>query len=219
MVCRKTEIIAKEGWRYIAVFVVLFLFFTLSGCTLFALFFAFLAIFFAYIFRNPERVPDEFDEMSILAPIDGKVSYIGKVFEKEHLKKEMLKVSIDSSICDVSLQRNPFDMSIKKVLYTHGLSLDVKSDKSKTLNERVEILSECEKGEVLIVSLVGKCSRKIHTICDNFKKVRKGDRYLLLTSGRVELFLPLECRIKVAEGEKVKAGESILGYFLNDEQK
>ncbi len=216
MICRKTEIIAKEGWKYTAIFTVLFLFFALVGCTVFALFFAFLAIFFGYIFRNPERIPDEFDEMSILAPIDGKVSYIGKTVEDKYLKKEMLKVSIDNSICDVSLQRNPFDMNIENVLYTHGLSIDIKSNKSKTLNERVEILSKHEEKDVLIVSYAGKCARKIHTICNNFKKVRKGDRYLILTSGKVELFLPLECRIKVVEGEKVKAGESILGYFLDD---
>ncbi len=216
MNCRKTEIIVKEGWKYLGFFSILFLFFFLAESVIFSLIFLLAILLTAFVFRNPERIPYEFDELSFLSPIDGKVDYIGKVFEGIYFKKEMLLISVKSSLFDVSVQRNPLDLNIKKIHYTHGLNLDIKSSKAKLLNEKIDVIASSFEKDILITSIVGKCAKKIYTICDNFKKVKKGDRYLLLIDGKVELYLPLECRVKVVFGEKVKAGESILGYFLNE---
>jgi phosphatidylserine decarboxylase len=219
MICRKTEIILKEGWGYLGViffFTVVFLF---LGCTFLAFISILLLAFTAFVFRNPERVPDELDEFSLLSPIDGEVVYIGKVYEDSHYNKEMLKIAIKNTILDTSLVRNPLDLQIKSVESIHGLNLPIDSQKAKFLNERLTIVASCEYGDVLIRVLAGSCTRKIYKICENYKKVRKGDRNLILVNGEVELFLPLECRVKVVEGERVKAGESVLGYFLNDKQK
>jgi len=218
MLCRKTEIIAKEGWGYIGFLTFLFILSLLFDFT-FLSFLLFLSIIFiSFVFRNPERIPYEVDEFSIYAPIDGKVSYIGKVKENKYFKKDMLLISIKSSLCDVSMLRNPFDFKITKSNIIHGLGIDVNDEKSKLLNERVEIVGKTFKGDILIVSILGKYSRKIYRFCENFKKVRKGDRYLFLNEGMIDLYLPVECRIKVVEGEKIKAVETVLGYFLDEKQ-
>ncbi len=215
MLCRKTEIIAKEGWGYIAFLTVLFIISLFLDASFIAFILFVGIIFIAAVFRNPERIPYEMDELSIFAPIDGKVTFIGKVNEKKYFKKEMLLISIKSSLCDVTILRNPLDLEVDKVNIVHGLNIDVKNEKAKLLNERVEIVANSPKGNVLLRVILGKCGRKIYRFCENFKKLRKGDRYLFLNEGLVELYLPLECRIKVAEGEKVKALESVLGYFLD----
>lgn len=215
MLCRKSEIIAKEGWIYIAI---LFFLFLLSLCfdTFIISFFLFFAtIFIAFVYRNPERIPYEDDEFSIFAPIDGKVTHIGKVNERKYFKKEMLLVTIKSSLCDVTILRNPFDMSVKRVNAICGFNIDKENEKAKLLNERVEIVANSKEGDILLRVLVGKCSKKIYRFCKNFTNLRKGDRYLFLNEGLIELYLPLECRIKVVEGERVKAVESVLGYFLS----
>ncbi|NPA73815.1 MAG: hypothetical protein GXO12_03815 [Epsilonproteobacteria bacterium] len=216
MVCRKTEIIAREGWAYIAVFALLFCLTLFLGFSFLSVVFAILTLLFAYMFRNPERVPDEYDDMSILSPIDGRVKFIGKVFEDKYYNKEMLKISIVNSLMDLSIQRNPFDMSIEKSLYIHGLNIDVDSKKADLLNERVEVRATFENRDILIKTVLGKCARNIYKVCPNFKKVRQGDRYLIVLNGKVELFLPLECRLNISENEKVKGGESIIGYFMHD---
>ncbi len=215
MFCRKTEFIIKEGWGYIGFLTLVFI----ASLFLDASFISFLLfltiVFVAAVFRNPERIPYEDDEFSIFAPIDGKVTYIGKVKEEKYFHKDMLLICIKSSLCDVSMLRNPIDLDIKKVNLIHGLNIDTKDEKAKFLNERVEMIANSFMGNILIKAILGKCGRKIYRFCENFKKVRKGDRYLFLSEGMIELYLPLECRIKVVEGEKVKAIESVLGYFLN----
>ncbi len=218
MNCRKTEIIAKEGWKYLGFFAFLFFLSVFAELVFFSLIFFLAVLFIAFVFRNPERIPYELDELSFLSPIDGRIDYIGKVFEETYLKKEMFLISIKSSLFDVSIQRNPLDLDIKKIHHIHGLNIDVSSHKAKLLNERIDIVASSLKKDILITSIASRCARKIYTICDNFKKVKKGDRYLLLTDGKVELYLPLECRVRVVFGEKVKAGESVLGYFLNEKQ-
>ncbi len=216
MLCRKTEIIAKEGWGYIGFLTFIFLISLFLDIPFLSFLLFCATVFVTFIFRNPERIPYELDELSIFAPIDGKVTYIGKVNEKKYFKKEMLLISIKSSLCDVTMLRNPLDLDIDKVNVIHGLNIDVKNEKAKLLNERVEIVANSYKGNVLLRVILGKCGRKIYRFCENFKKLRKGDRYLFLNEGLIELYLPLECRIKVAEGEKVKALESVLGYFLSE---
>ena len=215
MLCRKTEIIAKEGWGYIGFLTFIFLVSLFLDIPLISFLLFLATIFVAAIFRNPERIPYENDEFSIYAPIDGKVAYIGKVKENRYFHKEMLLISIKSSLCDVSMLRNPLDLNIDKVSTIHGLNTDTKDEKAKLLNERVEIIANLSQGDILLKVILGRCGRKIYRFCENFKTVRKGDRYLFLSEGLIELYLPLECRIKVVEGEKVKAVESVLGYFLD----
>lgn len=213
MICRKTEIIVKEGWKYLGFLSVLFVLSLFTDFVFLELILFFFMVVIIIVFRNPERIPQEIDKLSCLSPIDGRIDYIGKVFEDRYFEKDMLLVSIRSSICDVSIQRNPFDLDIKKVYYKHGLNIDIKSPKAKLLNEQIDIIASSFKGDILIRSIIGRCAKRIYTICDNLNSVKKGDRYLIMTEGKVELYLPLDCRIRVVFGEKVKAGESILGYF------
>ena len=219
MLCRKTEIVAKEGWGYIGFLTCVFIISLFFNTPFISLLLFIAIIFIAIIFRNPERIPYEDDEFSIFAPIDGKVIYIGKIAEKRYFHKDMLLIRIKSSLCDVSILRNPIDLDIKKINSIHGLNIDTNDEKAKFLNERVEIVANSFMGDILIKAILGKYGRRIYRFCENYKKVRKGDRYLFLSEGVIELYLPLNCRIKVVEGEKVKAVESVLGYFLEEKAK
>ncbi len=214
MICRKTELIAKEGWGYILAFVLLALFGLVFDLELLAFFSFVTASFFAYIFRNPERVPYELDEMSLLSPMDGRVVYIGKVYEGNFFERDMLLVSIKSSVLDLGIFRNPADLTIEKRIYTHGLFLDSGSKKAKYLNERVDIVAKKDDTDLLIRVVAGRYAKKIYIFCSDFKKVRLGDRSLLVTDAVVDIYLPVEFRVKVALQERVRSGESVLGYFL-----
>ena len=204
-----TEIIAKEGWKYIAFSFAVFL---LSVYIDF-LPWVFLGLFAfsVYIFRNPERLPNEDDEFALLAPSDGKVSFIEKI---EFKGKEYIRVEIDKSILDVSLLRAPTKLSILGTKRRHGLFLPSSSELSKKLGESAFLECKSEFDSLYIVINAGLFSRKI----DLFKTIgplKPATRFGLLVEGSVELYVSIETRIKVSIGDEVKAGESVLGYFAH----
>ncbi len=57
-------------------------------------------------FRNPSRQLTQ-DASAIIAPADGKVVVIEKVFEKEFLNAECMQISIFMSPFNVHVNRNP----------------------------------------------------------------------------------------------------------------
>ena len=62
--------------------------------------------FVVWFFRNPLR-ETQAESLDIVAPVDGKVIIIEKVFEKEYLKKEVMQVSIFMSPLNVHVCRYP----------------------------------------------------------------------------------------------------------------
>ncbi|WP_458699879.1 phosphatidylserine decarboxylase [Sulfurospirillum sp. 1307] len=204
-----TQIIAKEGIKYIAFFFVVFLI-SLYVDFLPWVFFAIMA-FTVFIFRNPERLPNEDDEFSLLAPCDGKVSDIKKVKLNE---KEYVKIQIDKSIFNVALLRSPTKLNIINTKKRNGLFLPVTSSLSKKLAQSVMIECESKFGQILINIIAGTLARKIE-LFKTIGPLKSASRFGLLVDGSVELYISLDTRIKVSIGDEVKAGESVLGYFAH----
>ncbi|MDR1555300.1 MAG: phosphatidylserine decarboxylase, partial [Campylobacteraceae bacterium] len=99
-----TQIIAKEGWRNIAIVFAIFL---LSCWMDFGSHIMFIILLiFITVYRNPERAVEEDDPLAILAPIDGKIIAIERV-ENDFLDtKKWLYVKIRSLPFDVSMIRS-----------------------------------------------------------------------------------------------------------------
>ncbi len=207
-----TQFIAKEGWKYLFVIAVVFVV---------SMFFNFLSwvvlVIFAltlYLFRNPERLPAEDDDMAILAPADGTVFEISKVKYRDG--KEYIKVGIQKSLLEVSLLRSPTKINILKTDRRHGLFLPLSNEYSKELGEKVSLSCQSNYNNIFMDINAGMFSRKI----DLFKTVgplKTAQRFGLLVDGSVVLYLPLDSRVKVAVGDELKAGESVLGYFAHKE--
>ena len=203
-----TELIAKEGWKYVGVS---FLFFLISFC-LGYLEWVFLIIFLgtAYLYRNFERIPAEDDKLALLAPADGKIVDISKVILQD--KVEFLKVEIAKSIADASLLRSPILANISSTKRVHGLFLDTHGTLGKKLNERAILTLESTLKPIIIIVTAGFFSRSVEL----FKSVgplKFAQRFGILLDGNVELLLPIDTRIKVSLGDSIRAGESVLGYF------
>jgi phosphatidylserine decarboxylase len=205
-----TQIIAKEGWKYLLFTIVLFV---LSLCfDFFSWVFFVIMIFTGYLFRNPERLPAEDDDMAILAPCDGTITTISKSLLSDG--KEYIKVEIQKSLLETSMLRSPTKMSIKSTQRRHGLFLSTSTELSKKLSERVTLTCKSDYDDIFICVDAGVYARKI----DLFKTMgplKSAQRFGLLVEGNLELYLPLDSRVKVAVGDEVKAGESVLGYFAH----
>ena len=203
-----TQLIAKEGWKYVA-FAFAFFVSALSFDFLSWVFFV-IFILSAYIFRNPERLPAEDDDMAVISPCDGTIVNISKA--KDSDGDEYIKVEIQKSLLDASLLRAPIGLNIEKTSRRHGLFLSTNSELNDKLGENAIVTCSSNYSKVLMKIKAGLYSRKI----DLFKTVgplKSTQRLGLLIDGSVELFLALDTRVKVSIGDNVKAGQSVLGYF------
>jgi phosphatidylserine decarboxylase len=168
--------------------------------------------FTIYLFRNPERIPSEDDDMAVLSPIDGKITNISKFLYSDG--KEYIKVEIQKSLLEASLLRAPTSMSIKSTFRRHGLFLSTNLELSKKLGESVTLTCQSPYSELFMQINAGMLARKIE-LFKTIGPLKSAQRFGLLVEGSIELFLALDTRIKVSVGDEVKAGESVLGYFAH----
>jgi len=201
MINTTTEIIAKEGWKYIAISFGLFFLFFMAGFGFLAFLFILVTACNIYIFRNPEREPSSLDENIITSPIDGIVGEI-----KENSNFNIIK--INHSFLDSHILRSPLKMDIEKIQKRNGLFLNSKNPKAKKLNETHQIFANTKFGEIIIKLMPSRCSRKIDFF--DRDKFSAGARFGILMDGFLELYLPKSIKISTEIGDRVIARNSII---------
>ncbi|MDR1460042.1 MAG: phosphatidylserine decarboxylase [Campylobacteraceae bacterium] len=205
-----TQIIAKEGWRNIAIVFVIFL---LSCWVDFGSHVMFIVLLlFITIYRNPERIAAEDDPLAILAPIDGKIIAIERIESNLLGDTKCLHVKIRSLPFDVSMIRSPASTNLTNVKAIHGLFLPPHKKEAEKLNERLEINCSYKNLSFVIRIVAGVFAKKIN-LAKNKGSLKAGERIAFVTDGIVELFLPFDSRIKLSIGDYVKGAESVIGYF------
>ena len=150
-----------------------------------------------------------------MAPADGKVVFAGECVENRILEEKTYKISIFMSIFNVHINRIPLSGRIMKVYYTKGKFLSANLDKSSVLNEHNALLLETDDNrKVLFVQIAGLIARRIVCWISEGDRVLRGQRFGLICFGsRVDIFLPLDTEIDIQVGQRVKGGETILGYM------
>lgn len=167
---------------------------------------------FLQFFRSPKRKL-VISSRSIVCPADGKVVAIEEVEEPEYFNGEKrIQVSVFMSPLNVHLNRYPISGRIAYSKYHPGLFLVAWHPKSSTENERNTVVIETEFGvSVLIRQIAGFVARRIVWYCNEDDQVKQGDELGFIKFGsRVDLFLPLDAKIKVELNEKVQGGISVL---------
>ena len=205
-------IIAYEGFPFII---------SLSILTFLALFLGFpkgaviaftVTLFVTWFFRNPEiRTPEE--KGVVVSPADGKVIMIGNVHEDDLLHGAFIKISIFMNVFNVHVNRIPYSGTVKAIRYKKGRFISANLDKASSLNEQNAIVIVTEDGqEILTVQIAGLIARRIVCWIKEGMRVERGNRLGLIRFGsRLDIYLPPESIIMVKIGDKVKAGETVLG--------
>lgn len=190
--------------------------FTMTGWTWLFLLLSLGALVMAYLiiqfFRVPSRV-FSFTDNDILCPADGKVVVIEEVTESEYFKDRRIQVSIFMSPMNVHANYNPISGLMKYVKYHPGLFLVAWHPKSSTDNERTTMVIEHSSGkEVLFRQIAGAVARRICYYVQPGQTVKTGDEFGFIKFGsRVDVLLPLDCKINVKIGDTVKAKLTKLG--------
>ena len=158
-------------------------------------------------FRNPRRKILK-NENEILSPVDGKIVSIKKVYEKEYFKDDRILVSIFMSPFNIHVTRYPVSGKILYSKYHPGKYLVAWHPKSSEKNERTTIVVESKKvGPILYRQIAGTVARRIVNYAKkNTNAIQGEDSGFIKFGSRVDLFLPLDSKIKVKMNQKVKGG-------------
>ncbi|WP_456461359.1 phosphatidylserine decarboxylase family protein [Lutibacter sp.] len=173
-----------------------------------------LLIFYLLIlqfFRNPKR-NTILNDTTIIAPVDGKVVVIEKVFEKEYFKDKRIQISIFMSPLNVHVTRYPISGNITFSKYHPGKYLVAWHPKASEENEQTTIVIENKvAGKILYRQIAGAVARRIVNYAKKNNQVTQGeDAGFIKFGSRVDLFLPLNAKINVKLNDKVKGGEQII---------
>lgn len=209
-----TTIIVREGLPFIiplGVFTAILAFIGFKGSA-FVFFIA--TVFVAWFFRNPER-NTPVDAKAVISPADGEVIKIEESMENDLLKAPAKKISIFMNVLNVHVNRIPYSGKIMRIHYDKGSFFSANLDKASNLNEKNSILIRTDDGkEILTVQIAGLIARRIECWVKEGMDMLKGERFGLIRFGsRLEVFLPSESIISVRVGDKVKAGETQIGWL------
>ena len=162
-------------------------------------------------FRNPTRTilvnPEAF-----ICPADGKIVTIEEVYEEEFLKEKCIQMSIFMSPFNVHVNRYPIGGKVLHAVHHRGKFLVAWHPKSSSLNERTTVAVEnMVWGKVVIRQIAGAVARRIVMYTKQGDLVKQGSEFGFIKFGsRVDVFLPLDCKILVKEGDVVKGATTVL---------
>jgi len=173
-----------------------------------------LTLFVSWFFRNPPRVIPQGPHL-VVAPGDGKVLAVDEEFEPRYLKDRAIRISIFLNVFDVHINRIPCEGTIEDVQYQPGLFLVASKPGATLKNEQNAVMIKTvEEAKVLCVQVAGLIARRIVCWVNARDRAVRGERYGLIRFGsRMDTYLPIGTAIKVAVGNRVKGGETILGVL------
>jgi phosphatidylserine decarboxylase len=201
------------GFGFLAAGVLIFL---ITRHSVWAVIPVLLACFFLWFFRDPQRtVPSEAG--LVVSPGDVKITEVARI---QTPSGERIRLSIFLSVFDVHVNRSPIAGTIREVRYQKGKFLNALDPKSGPENEQNVITVQGDDFSVTFSQIAGAIARRI---VFNFKEgdsIDRGQRVGLIKFGsRVNVILPGHANLRVAKGQRVKGGASVLAVIqtLQDE--
>jgi phosphatidylserine decarboxylase len=175
--------------------------------------FGVLTLFMLYFFRDPDRtVPDRAD--AVVSPADGRVLIAGDAEPASAPPGHWKQISIFLSPLDVHINRIPVGGRVARVDYTPGRFLPAYRPESARVNERNEVWIERDGAMVVCRQVVGVLARRLVCRVGPGAMVRTGQRYGLMKFGsRIDLYLPPNAALRVAVGDRVRSGETVVATW------
>lgn len=168
-----------------------------------------LALFMAFFFRDPKRVPPV-DPNVIVSPADGRVTKVSRLLPEESSSPTL--VSIFLSPFDVHINRAPIAGVITDVSYVPGKFLMATNEKASLVNEQNVLTIQGEKVTLVCKQIAGILARRVVCWKQKGDNLRLGERFgLIKFSSRTDLVLPPNVNVTVTEGQRVQGGTSIIG--------
>ena len=207
--------IAREGIPFILTGIGLTCVFLILDLPVLAIPLAVLTSFIIFFFRDPERNLVN-SKKAVLTPADGKIIAIERLTNGDNrFPDTAVKLSIFMSLFNAHINRIPVGGRISQLIYHPGKFFSANLDKASLHNENNMVLLETDNREkIVLVQVAGLIARRIVCWVKAGDYVKTGQRFGLIRFGsRLEVYLPPDSTITVRKGEKVKAGQTIIGYL------
>lgn len=176
--------------------------------------------FTLYFFRDPERTPpaEAAEGNLLLAPADGKVVLIQEVHEPLYIKGPAKQLSIFLSPLNVHVNRSPADGVIEYDNYVEGDYLVAWHPKASEKNERSQLGLRHPSGmKILFKQIAGAVARRIVYHVSVGDELKAGERFGIVKFGsRMDVLVPPSVTFSVEVGDRVTAGETIIGHLPVD---
>lgn len=202
--------IAKEGYPFIlgAAVLILLLAVLPEGFLIFLL--IVMLVFFIIFFRDPERRIPPFDGI-VLSGADGKIV---DITQEEFNGENFTKISVFMNIFDVHVNRMPLSGNITNISHKDGSFMPADKKESSFENEQNIITVETKYGNAVFKQVAGLVARRTVCYAEKGMDVPIGDRLgIIKFSSRFDHYLPLGFQPEVTEGDRVKAGETVIARY------
>ena len=178
-------------------------------------------LFLLNFFRSPNRVYSGEVLGRVNAPTDGKVVALERVFEREFLNAECIKISIFMTIFNAHSNWIPVTGKITHVSHKEGRFLAAHLPKSSTENERSIIIIETPDGhKVLSSQIAGALARRIVTYVKADQICYIGDPLGFIKFGsRMDIYLPVDSEILVKIGDEVRANRTFIANLPDNKKQ
>lgn len=201
--------IAPEGYPFLVLCAFSTLIFAVIGCWPVAVVLLALTWFAGHFFRDPERAVPTAAGLAV-SPADGKVVKI-QPMPDPFTGMPRTCISVFMNVFNVHVNRAPVAGKITAIAYHPGKFMNAAWDKASHDNERCAYTIECEDGVFAMVQIAGLVARRIVCRVEEGEELKRGERFGMIRFGsRVDLYLPEGYAPRVAVGQKVVAGQTVL---------
>ena len=203
-------ILAREGWPFIAAALALAVIVWAVAGFAWSIPVWLIVIFVVQFFRDPPR-PVPAQPNAVLSPADGRIVKVEKVRDPM-TDRDTLLISVFMNVFNVHSNRSPVDGTVERIQYSAGKFVNADLDKASSENERNAMVVRLASGErIAVVQVAGLIARRILCYAKEGQRLARGERYGFIRFGsRVDVYLPLAARPKVAVGDIVHATTTIL---------
>jgi len=202
-------LIAKEGWSILIIAFIVSILMSFYHPSVSIIFWV-ITLFILQFFRDPPRNAPSGNNI-VVSAADGRVIAIEKIIDP-YQNKKAIKVSVFMNVFNVHSNKAPVTGIIMNKWYFPGKFLNAVLSKASLENERCAITIKTKSKHIITcVQIAGLIARRILCYRDKGSNLSAGERYGFIKFGsRVDLYLPLDAKVKVEIGQSVKNNESII---------
>ena len=119
------------------------------------------------------------------------------------------------NVFNVHVNRAAFTGSVSGISYRSGRFYSANTDRGALENEANAVMMTTDSGRrMAMVQVAGLIAQRIVCWVVKGDRLERGQRFGLIRFGsRVDLYLPRQAQIEITVGQRVRAGETVLGYL------
>jgi phosphatidylserine decarboxylase len=202
-------LLAREGWPFVALALIAALAVHVLAGFWWSLPLWLVLLFVVQFFRDPPReIPTQAN--AVLSPADGRIVKVERTRDP-YTDRDTLLISVFMNVFNVHSNRAPVDGTVERIDYQTGKFINADLDKASTENERNAMVVRLDGERITVVQVAGLIARRILCYVKAGDRLARGQRYGFIRFGsRVDVYLPLSARPRVAVGDVVAATSTIL---------